>query len=280
MTQLMFLPYLQQWDGTNLSVNLLAAPQISPLDPLVPGEPAFVDANFTFEIRLVQGVASLPTTGAPFTAFDHATMAPPEARAICQGLANTLAIDNTITAVDPRTAGRQFLKYAPPGYRAATGYADGGNPYLRVDDTYHCALRGGMPAGTVLKSDPPAVGWGKILAAALRQPLMSGAIGLVRAFPVTPDPHFFDSGGWIYVTLAAGSDDAGLLAMPDGLKSYAARVPPLTLARSLFTSVALPRCRFGARRRLRPSLPGGDRLRRRLRQSGVLGTADRARSAG
>ena len=112
--------------------------------------------------------------------------------------ANSLAIDHTITAVDPRTAGRQFLKYAPPGYRAATGYADGGNPYLRVDDTYHCALKGGMPAGTVLKSDPPAVGWGKILAAALRQPLMSGAIGLVRCL-------HRDAGSRISSTAADGS---------------------------------------------------------------------------
>jgi hypothetical protein len=240
MTQLIFLPYLQQWDGTQLSLNLLAAPQTSPLDPLVPAEPSFTDANFTFEIRLVQGLGSLPTTGSPYTAVDEATTAPAQARAICQAMATALGIDSTITPVDPRTAGRQFLKYAPPGYRTATGYADGGNPYLRVDDSYHCALQSGVPAGTVLKSGPPSVGWGKALAAALRQPLMSQAIGLVRPFAVTPATHFFDNGGWVYVTLAAGSAGAGLLGVPGGLTSYAARVPPLTSARSLFTSVLFP----------------------------------------
>ena len=30
MTELIFLPYLQQWDGTHLSLNLLAAPQSAP----------------------------------------------------------------------------------------------------------------------------------------------------------------------------------------------------------------------------------------------------------
>ena len=34
-TQLMLLPYLQGWNGTNLTLRLLAAPQFNPLDPLV-----------------------------------------------------------------------------------------------------------------------------------------------------------------------------------------------------------------------------------------------------
>lgn len=240
MTELIFLPYLQQWDGTKLSVNLLAAPQGSPLDPLVPAGSAFTDANFTFEIRLVQGLGSLPATGSPYTALTRVTTAPPQARPICQALAAALPIDPAITAVNPRAAGQQFLKYAPPGYVAAAGYADGGNPYLRVDDSYHCALNSGVPAGTVLQSPPPPLGWGKVLASALRQPLLSQAIGLVRPFTITPPAHFFDAGGWVYITLAAGSDDAGLLATPGGLKSYAARVPALAKARSLFTSVLFP----------------------------------------
>jgi hypothetical protein len=240
VTELIFLPYLQQWDGTRLSLNLLAAPQSSPLDPLVPAGPAFTDANFTFEIRLVQGLGSLPTTSSAYTAVTEATTAPAQARPICEALAAALPIDSAVTPVDPRSAGQQFLKYAPPGYRAAAAYADGGNPYLRVDDGYHCALKSGVPAGTVLKSPPPSLGWGKVLASALRQPLMSQATGLVRPFTLTPPGRFFDGGGWVYITLAAGSDGAGLLSVPGGLKSYAARVPALSAARSLFTSVLFP----------------------------------------
>jgi len=240
MTELILLPYLQQWDGTQLTLNLLAAPQTNPLDPLVAGEPSFADADFTFEIRLVAGLGSLPTTASPFTPVAEATTAPAQAQVICQAIATTLPIDTTVTPVDPRTASGRFLKFAPPAYRAATGYADGGNPYLRVDDSYHCALKAGVPAGTVLKSDPPKLGWGRVLAAALRQPLLCEAIGLVRPFTLTPAAHFFDGGGWIYVTLAAGSQGAGLLADPGALASYAARVPPLGAARSLFTSVLFP----------------------------------------
>jgi hypothetical protein len=241
MPRLIFMPFLQQWDGTRLVLNLLAAPQYSPLDPLVGADPSFTDAAFTFEVRLVQGLASLPTTGSPFSAVVEATAAPPKARQICEALAAQLPIDATITPVDPRAAGTRLLKYAPPPYRDATGYADGGNPYLRVDDTYHCALKATIPAGTVLKSDPPPLGWGKVLASALRQPLMAEDVGLVRHFTLAPpDPKFFELGGWVYVTIAAGSPGAGLLALPDGLKTYAARVPPLAGARTLFTSVVFP----------------------------------------
>jgi hypothetical protein len=238
--RLMLLPYLQEWDGTTLAFRLLAAPQVSPLEPLAPSEPQFTEASFTFELRLVAGLGSIPTTGSPFDPFDRAVAAPAQATAICEALEATLPIDTTIGPVDPRRAGTQFLKYAPPPYRDASGYSDGRNPYLVTDDRYHCALKTPPPPGTVLKSDPPPLPWGKVLALALRQPLLAEAIGLVRPLTVDPSAGFFDDGGWLYVTLAAGSEGAGLLSLPDGLKSYAARVPPLRSARSLFTSVLFP----------------------------------------
>lgn len=239
-TRLMLLPYLQEWDGTQLTFRLLAAPQGSPLDPLVPGDPSFTDAAFTFELRLVQGLSAIPTLATAFQAFPIPTPQPAQARAICTALENTLPIDTTIAPLNPRRAGVQFLKYAPPGYRDATGYSAGRNPFVITDDRYHCALKSGTPAGTSIKSDPPPLPWGKVLALALRQPLMAEAIGLVRPLTVEPGPGFFDNGGWLYVTLAAGSDGSGLLSSPDALKLYGARVPPLRTARRLFTSVLFP----------------------------------------
>ena len=238
---LILLPYLQEWDGTALGLRLLAAPQANPLDPMAPGEPSFTDAAFSFEIRLVQGLGSLPTTGSAFQPVTEAQPAPADARTLCAALETDLGIDPTVVAVDPRTSGRRLMKYATPGYRAATGYADGQNPYLVTDDTYHCALKSGMPAGTVLKSPPPVIGWGKALATALRQPLLAERIGLIRSFTVTPDPGYFDNGGWLYVTLTPGSAGSTLLGLPGAFKTYAARVPRLTgSARRLFTSVQFP----------------------------------------
>lgn len=239
---LIFLPYLQEWDGTALGVRLLVAPQANPLDPMAPGEPSFTDAAFSFEIRLVQGLASLPTTGSAFQPMTQAQPVVADARTLCTALETDLGIDSTLVAVDPRRAGRQLLKYATPGYRQATGYADGKSRYLVTDDTYHCALKSGMPAGTVLKSPPPVIGWGKALATALRQPLLAERIGLIRSFTITPDAGYFDNGGWLYVSLTAGSPGATLLGLPGAVKTYAARVPRLTAgtARRVFTSVQFP----------------------------------------
>ena len=129
-TQLMLLPYLQEWDGTKLNLRLLAAPQFSPLDPLAPGEPAFVDADFSFELRLVAGLGAIPTTTTAFTAIPEVGPHPPQARAICQALKANLPIDPTITPINPRTLSVRFMKYAPPPYRAASGYAEGSNPFV------------------------------------------------------------------------------------------------------------------------------------------------------
>lgn len=239
-SQLMFFPYLQDWDGERLKVRLLAAPQGSPLDPLMAGEPSFADAAFTLEVQLVQGLGAVPTRSSPAQTLSVPLPASPQAARLCQALDHVLPIDKAIPPVDPRSAGARFLKYAPPGYRDATGYSGSGSPYLVTDDRYHCALKAPAPAGTVIKTDPPKLPWGKVMALALRQPLLAERLGLIRPLDLVPPAGFFEEGGWVYVSLAAGSPGAGLLGVPDGLKLYAARVPPLSGPRSLFTSVLFP----------------------------------------
>ena len=239
-TQLMLLPYLQEWDGTKLNLRLLAAPQFNPLNPLAPGEPAFVDADFKFEMRLVAGLGVIPTTATAFTAIVEDGPHPAQGRVICQALQANLPIDSTITPIDPRTSSVRFMKYAPPPYRVASGYAEGSNLFVTTTEAYHCALKAPAPVGTVLTSDPPKLSWGKMLAACLRQPLLSERVGLVRSYAIALPPNFFADGGWIYVTLVAGSPGSSLLSIPNALKSYSARLPPLEGARSLFTCVLFP----------------------------------------
>src|SRR5258708_6160098 len=107
--RLTLLPYLQEWDGTQLTMRLLVVPRDRPLDPLLPAAPRFTEANFPFEVRLVQGLAALPTVGSLFQAEQFIVPAPPHATALCQGLEATLGIDSSIGPVDPRTASVQFL---------------------------------------------------------------------------------------------------------------------------------------------------------------------------
>jgi hypothetical protein len=238
--RLMILPFLQRWDGASLELRLLTTPQGDPLTPLVAGEPAFVDAAFTFEVRLVSDAGLVPTLTSAATPIMMPMATPPQARTLAEALKAQLPIDTTIPTVDARSASIRFMKYAPPAYREATGYRGGSNPFLLTDDSYHCAIKAPIPPGTVLKTDPPKLPWGKVLAQALRQPLLADALGLVRVLSVTPPADFFEDGGWIYATLAAGTPGAGLFGVAGAAKIYAARVPPLGTARSLFTPVLFP----------------------------------------
>jgi len=238
--RLMLTPFLQHWDGTALTFRLLTAPSGSPLTPLVAGEPAFVDAAFTFEVRLIGDPLIVPVLATDALPVSVPAAVPPDARALFEALAAALPIDESIPPVDGRSSSIRVMKYAPPGYRSATGYRGGTNQFLVTDDTYHCALKAKVPAGTKWRGDPPKLPWGKVVAQALRQPLLAEAAGLVRPLSVQPPAGFFKHGGWLYVTLAAGTIGAGVFDVAGAARVYAARVPPLSEERSLFTAVVFP----------------------------------------
>src|SRR5438105_10477778 len=96
-TRLNLLPYLQNWDGTQLTVRLLAIPRGSPLDPLIPGltppGPSFATANFVFDVRLVQGLDQIPSTGTPSTSVLITPPFPNQAQDIFNQLATVFTID-------------------------------------------------------------------------------------------------------------------------------------------------------------------------------------------
>ncbi|WP_444632756.1 hypothetical protein [Cupriavidus oxalaticus] len=236
--RLMLFPFLQHYDGTDLSLRLLVAPQTDPTSAPAAGLTPFVVTDFDFELRFVADLSQLPTFGSPATVIDLASPAPPHSAAICAALNAQLSIDTSVGPVDGRVGAPRIVKYAPRAYRQATGYG-GENPELLVDDTYRCAINAPVPSGTSLKVEAPVMSWGKVLAQALRQPNLAEALGLVRPFTVTP-PASIGDGGWLYVALKSGSAWSGLVGTPGAVRFYAARIPPLTGPRSLFTPVLFP----------------------------------------
>jgi len=231
---------LQNWDGVRLDLRLLFAPRGNPLVSLGPGEPPFVDLETKLDIRVIAGLDTLPTIAA--TATSHLVDLPlaDRARELCTALDQVLPIDSTAPPVDPRVAGVRFMKYAPRPYRNLTGYGGDGNPYLVTDDRYHCALEQPIPEGTSVKVEDKKLPWGKVLGLALRQPLLAEAVGMVRTLTIEPASGLLDAGGWVFVTLAPGTPGSSLLSIPDAVKLYAARIPPLAAPRRLFTAVLFP----------------------------------------
>jgi hypothetical protein len=244
-TRLNLLPYLQNWDGTRIQLRLLAIPRGSPLDPLItaPPSPSFAAAKFVFDVRLVQGLDQIPTTGTPFTSVIITPPVPVQAQDLFNQLATQFSIDPAPPPANPRRAGTRVQKYLPPTYRNAVGFSVSRSQFTVTDNSYFCTLRSGTNKPPYIKIIPdpaPKFPWGKVIAIALRQPILSEALGLVRPMGITAPADFFKEGGWVYVTLAPASDAFGLTTTPDALKIYAARVPALSAARSLFTPVLFP----------------------------------------
>ena len=238
-TRLVLCPFLQNWNGTDLSLRLLVAPQTDPTAPPGAGLTPYVTTDFTFDLRFVTDPFQLPTAGSPASTVSLPSPTPAGAGAICTALDAQFGIDKTVGPIDGRIGAPRIAKYAPPAYRAATGYG-GDNPLLLTDDSYHCAIKAPIPVGTSLAVQPPVMSWGKVLAQVLRQPLLAEAIGLVRPFTAAPPADVIADGGWLIVTLQPGSAWAGLLGTPGAVRVYAARIPPLPAARPLFTPVLFP----------------------------------------
>ncbi|MCW3097917.1 MAG: hypothetical protein JWL77_3535 [Chthonomonadaceae bacterium] len=246
-TRLNFLPYLQEWDGTNLQVRLLAIPRNSPLDPLIDGltppGPSFATAHFTFSVHLVQGLGAIPITGTPTTNVVVTPPFPAQAEGLFNDLATVFTIDPAPAPAKPRQAGRQILKYLPPTYRDAIGFSGHRSPLTFSDDTYRCLLRSGAakpPYQKIKPQDNPKYAWGKVIAMALRQPVLAEALGMIVPLTIPVPADFFKQGGWLYVTLDAASDGFGLTTIPDALKIYSTRIPPLSAARPLFSPILFP----------------------------------------
>jgi hypothetical protein len=240
-SKLSLLPQLQRWDGSQLTLNLLVLPRVSPLDPLDGGSgPPFATADFTFDIRLVSGLDAMPVTTTPATSITKTPGVPAHAQSLFNELTTVFEIDPAPTG-GGRRADTRVKKHAPLTYVAAAGFDGSRTTQVVNDDSYSCAFQA-LPTHpfTVRNPPNPKTAWGAVLAFALRQPVLAEALGLLRRLVVSPPTtDFFADGGWVFVALAAGGD-AGLLALPGALSLYAARVPPLHDPRPVFNAVLFP----------------------------------------
>ena len=236
-TRITLMPLLAAWDGATLTASLVVLPIGSPLVPLTPGSDPFASADLLLDVALTEGLTDMPPLGTQ-TVTQVPASAPAGAAALFGELAAQFTIDPAPPPAQPRRSGTQIKKLLPATYVAASGVTTPASPYAVLDDSYSCALN---QAGTFqpLPGLAAPVPWGKVIAAALRQPVLARALGLIRTLEVPVADGTLSTGGWLHVTLDPGGD-AGLGAIAGSVSVYAARIPPLTTARPVFTPVLFP----------------------------------------
>ncbi|KAH0539021.1 hypothetical protein FGG08_004415 [Glutinoglossum americanum] len=254
-TRLVVLPYLQRWTGSALSIRFLLIPRDSPLEKLVrsdpkPNAPSFATANLKFDVTIVPNPLGLPTIGGGTTVTTLSFDALPSSGQIFNGLQERYPIDPNPPGAKREDASSMLnvvWKHLPVSYQDAVGYTPGGRSdgMVFTDNRYSCTLKTVEQPTRYVPLPPanPFIAWGRLIAAILRTSKLAEAAGMIRQpdSDIEVPAGMLEKGGYVFLTLATGSDASGLQAA-GGLKTYAARIPILKTGapRDLFTPALFP----------------------------------------
>jgi hypothetical protein len=245
-TKITLMCFPQSWDGQNLQANLLILPHEDPTAPLVtnipPGvdAPPFSGAKLSFNAMVIDSLDSFPQPVNVTGTIALTTAAPGNSLQLFQALAVSFKITQPSNVPTPASATTFMQKYLPLSYRSSFPFTRPNSPYAKTDDSYHCLLKTG-PGSSPLQVSTDDVSWGQVFAYVLRQPVLAQQLGFIYNVSIPLPANTFANGGWLYFDLAADSDYvAQVAASGDILKRYAARIPALTQARSLFAAVLFP----------------------------------------
>ena len=238
---LSLMTFPQDWDGAGLDLNVLLVPATDPTANLSPSGPPFSGTTYTLQAIFIPGLDSPPAEGDPASkVFTVSTPAPASASTLFNALKAKLA---PTAIAQTSMAGVSIRKALPPSYTSSFAFEQPRNPaFFSLGEDFGCSMRGKDPQP--LQPPPPAtVSWGQIISYALHQPELAAALGLVYAsVRITPAPADVAGGGWLYVRFDPASDPyaADLAGTPDLIRTFAARIPPLTASRSLFAPLLFP----------------------------------------
>ena len=246
--RLTLLPYLQAWEtdstSPSLLLHVLLFPTGNPVQSLTHGlgiaGPAIADSNIVLTANLSKAVDQLPLPhqrrSRRRTGAGHAVE--------LRGVRGTrLALSPGRTRGSAGAFDRQYLAEIP-------------DPELPQCFRVHPAAHAARSRRRLFSLYPPVPGYraptetdaareelGRGAGLRVRQPLVLRRAGLLHDVTVgLPTPDFYRDGGWLFFTLAARSDYANAVGEPNFFRSFATRVPSLSVAqrRPVFTAVLFP----------------------------------------
>ncbi|MCU1265455.1 MAG: hypothetical protein JWM21_1773 [Acidobacteria bacterium] len=246
-TKLTIMPFPQEWDGSHLRLNILVLPHEDPLAPFavnIPSgvtAPSFATATLKLRAMVIDSLDLMPKAADVTHNLALTTTAPANAVTLFKELAKAFKITKPSNVPNIATANTYIQKYLPKSYRNSFAFSQPRTRYAKTDDSYHCEMkkrRDGLPK-PIYSTDE--VSWGKVFAFALRQPVLATELGFIYHVSLSVPTGVLKDGGWIYVDLDSTSDfHQQVVASPDIIKRYSARIPALSVKRSLFAAVQFP----------------------------------------
>jgi hypothetical protein len=241
---LSFMAFPQNWDGSGIELNILLLPSSDPTVKLLPGGsgPPFSGTSYKLQVVFIPGLGAPPVDGDPTSMiFPITTPVPASASTLFNKLKAKLA---PVPIPPTSMAGVNIHKALPPTYTSAFSFEQPRDPrFFSLGEDFGCSMRSKDPKPSQ-PPPPPTVSWGQIMSYVLRQPKLAAAVGMVytplRIAPLAATD--VADGGWLYVRFDPASNPytADLATKPDLIKLFAARIPPLTTARTLFAPLLFP----------------------------------------
>ncbi len=248
--KLSLLPFPQRWEKGTLYLNVVVLPRGNPLFPLmtgipsVPDSPAFADSKLNIKAMIISGLEEMPKPANVTLTKDLGLSPPKDMRNLYEILNNSYDISLHGRFIrNPRRSGRQIKKLLVPSYCNAFAFSGPKTEFAKLDDSYACAL---FDPSRLKKPPGPhptrRVVWGRIIAQALRQPVLAKKLGLLYEAKIDLSESFLKDGGWIYLDLDGSSHFAAqAAAKPEWLGRYSARIPPIEGdLRPIFAAVLFP----------------------------------------
>src|SRR6516162_1805049 len=241
---LSLMAFPQNWDGSGIELNILLLPSNDPTVKLLPSGsgPPFSGADYKLQLVFIPGLGAPPEDGDPSSMiFPITTPVPASASTLFNKLKAKLA---PVPIPPTSMLGVNIHKALPPTYTSAFPFEQPRDPrFFALGEDFGCSMRSKDPKPSQ-PPPPPTVSWGQIMSYALRQPKLAAALGMVYA-PLHIAPLAATDvagGGWLYVRFDPASNPytVDLATMPDLIKLFAARIPPLTTQRPLFAPLLFP----------------------------------------
>ena len=246
-TKLTVMTFPQHWDGNSIKVNILVLPHEDPIVPFAVNVPpgvttkAFAQAHLKFNAMVIDNLDMLPQPTGVTNTIAVNTTPPDNALNLFKELAKSFQITKPSNVIHAAKASTFIQKYLPHSYRNSFAFSQPRTPFAKTDDSYHCAVK--KKDDTLPKPirSTDEVSWGKVFALSLRQPVLAKKLGFIYEVEVPITAGVLKNGGWLYFDLDGTSDFyPQIIAQPDIIKRYAARIPALSVPRPLFAAVQFP----------------------------------------